>query len=472
MYIKNAELLHSESCRPCGVIYDACAAASLLAGVLLEEDNVKFSTGGKFNCRIDAPHLWPGEMFVQHRIPLPLVLETSEKRRINILMTGIGQDFTGGPLSIMHFANELIRAGHNVRWLNVDGSGLQRSEFFTQVSKYNFLELFHDKAEFIFDAANMNLVEQKLNRFHPEDIFVATLYFTSQLAHFTINEYSFRQRNFIYFIQDFEPIFFPHDAQYIEALESYRFPHFPIFSSPFLERWFEQEKLSIFQYLESDKAKQMSFAAYPAIRAWPVLNMEAFSEPNRQRILIAYARSHADRNAYELMIDTLSMAVCEDIFNGNWRFIGVGAIKSYNLTIGAYCGKSVLFEIFQNIPEPEYFEIIRHGDVGLSIMISPHPSLPPFDFASAGLITVTNSFKTKTADVFHDVSTNFVVAEPFVDSLVQALKVAVAQSTNIDSRIQGMQRFNWERSWKGDRCYGKVLLKKISAWRLHFDTLW
>ena len=36
-------------------------------------------------------------------------------------------------------------------------------------------------------------------------------------------------------------------------------------------------------------------------------------------------------------------------------------------------------------------------------MISPHHSLPPFDFAAAGLISAKNSYETKTNDMFESV---------------------------------------------------------------------
>ena len=37
-------------------------------------------------------------------------------------------------------------------------------------------------------------------------------------------------------------------------------------------------------------------------------------------------------------------------------------------------------------------------DVGLALMYTPHPSLVPIEMASAGMLTVTNTFENKTAD--------------------------------------------------------------------------
>lgn len=52
-------------------------------------------------------------------------------------------------------------------------------------------------------------------------------------------------------------------------------------------------------------------------------------------------------------------------------------------------------KIIPNIPEPEYQNLIKNADLGLSLMISPHPSLAPYDFGACGIITITNEFLTK-----------------------------------------------------------------------------
>jgi hypothetical protein len=128
--------------------------------------------------------------------------------------------------------------------------------------------------------------------------------------------------------------------------------------------------------------------------------------------------------------------------------------------------------IKKNIPEPEYQKLVATGDVGYSLMISPHPSLPPFDFAAAGLITVTNSFRTKTVEHFLNVSQNFVIVKPFIENIVSGLKKAVILSRNISYRQEGMDSFRWERSWTGPECFGKPLLKMVRNWQKSHKPLW
>jgi len=373
----------------------------------------------------------------------------------------------------MHFANEMILQGLNVRWINIDGEGLKEDEFLSHATKYAHLESFVQHVGFVYAARSMKTEPIAVS---PNDIFMATLYFTAQIAHFTAQAYpTLQQKNFIYFIQDFEPIFFPHDAYHIEALESYRFPHFAIYSTPFLQDWFVQAKYGQPAFLPNSTAEtidSLSFAAEPAMKRWPPLDASKLAQEGRVRKLIVYARRHADRNAYELTIDGLSAAVCAGVFQGTWEFIGVGSLRDYSLYLGSHCGRPTLLNIRKNTPEPEYLELLRTGDIGYSLMVSPHPSLPPLDFAAAGLVAVTNSFATKTEASFARVSSNFVVVEPYIEDIVEGLRKAVDLSLNITFRRLGSDGFKWEHNWNGSKCYGPPLYQKILGWMKHTAPLW
>ena len=334
---------------------------------------------------------------------------------------------------------------------------MRGNEFFTHARKYDHLELFTTKVDFEYFAQS-HTTDIICN---PNDIFMATYYFTAQLAHFTITSYPFIQRNFIYFIQDYEPIFFPHDSYHIEALEGYRFPHFPIYSTIFLETWFREKKLGQYHFMGSVPDDRL-FIAYPAIKIWPPLDVESLSNPKRIRTVVFYARSHIYRNAYQLTMDSLSIAICKGVFDdGNeWKFIGLGSTSDYRTTLGSHCNRTTPVIIRKNVPEPEYLKIVRTGDIGYSLMLSPHPSLPPFDFAAAGLIAVTNSFETKTMKSFQNISTNFIIVEPYIETLVEGLRKAVKLSLDISYRQKGAENFNWERNWYGPSCYGSILMER------------
>ena len=476
-FVDGNQKFHSESCRPCGPSFTVCQdsrlphSAHLQPILVLKNDMDKLENGGKFKCRM-APQYFKGYL-LWHRRPLELEISSAEPVRLNVLVTGLGRDLTGGPLSIIRFLDQILRRTQlGVRWINVDGNGIGGKEMKEHLKKYPSTDEFRWRMEFVFDG--IRDIDQPSLLTNPNDMFMSTLYFTALMAHATIQKYpNLRNRNQIYFIQDFEPIFFPHDANHLEALESYKYPHFAIYSTAFLEKWFVEKHYGQGEFIDSTAARKMySYASEPAIKPWSLFNKTLFAEPTRTRKIIVYARSHADRNAYELTIDTLSAAVCEGFFDKEtWEIIGVGATQDYIEHLGRSCGRHMHMTVKENIPENEYRKMVSSGDVGVSLMVSPHPSLPPFDFAAAGLVTLTNSFATKTQDMFTKVSQNFVVARPTLPDLLEGLAIAIEKAKNIDARAAGA-KLSWESKWDGDACYGPTLMNLILSWFEHTKALW
>ena len=152
--------------------------------------------GAQFNCRM-TPKYFLGYTIMQ-RQPLPVVVSEAEPVRLNVLMTGVGRDLTGGPLSIMRFMNALLAQTRlSVRWINVDGEGLHEGEFVSHMAKYPALELLRKKGQFVFGALGSN---QKIPM-NPNDLLMATLYWTSHICHATVQHPKLRNKNFLYFIQ-------------------------------------------------------------------------------------------------------------------------------------------------------------------------------------------------------------------------------------------------------------------------------
>jgi hypothetical protein len=93
-----------------------------------------------------------------------------------------------------------------------------------------------------------------------------------------------------------------------------------------------------------------------------------------------------------------------------------------------------------------YAELLREHDVGLALMYTPHPSLPPIEMAAAGMLTVTNTFETKTADALAAISPNLVAVEPTLESVVAGLRKAVAAVDDAERRVRG-GAVRWSRDW-------------------------
>ena len=86
-------------------------------------------------------------------------------------------------------------------------------------------------------------------------------------------------------------------------------------------------------------------------------------------------------------------------------------------------------------------------DIGLCPMYAPHPSVPPFEMASAGLVSITTTFENRSKEDVEAISGNIIACKPVVPELVDALKLAKEKCNNFESRVQYSQ-FDWPRDWK------------------------
>jgi hypothetical protein len=68
--------------------------------------------------------------------------------------------------------------------------------------------------------------------------------------------------------------------------------------------------------------------------------------------------------------------------------------------------------------------MLNRACAGVSLMVSPHPSYPPLEMASAGCVTVTNSYEgkdlTRRSDRF--ISLDAMTPQALADALDQAIR--------------------------------------------------
>jgi hypothetical protein len=160
-------------------------------------------------------------------------------------------------LSILRFARLAVKAGIKVRLINYSEGGITFEQLATHLKKYEGLEDFGEHVEHAWDALTTPL------NTNSRDLFMATIYFTASIASAT--QKLLKNPNIIYFIQDYECIFFPHDSDLIEAAETYDVPHFAIFSTEFLREYFRVKKFGVYRQNQSI-GDARSFASLPAIK--------------------------------------------------------------------------------------------------------------------------------------------------------------------------------------------------------------
>ena len=115
----------------------------------------------------------------------------------------------------------------------------------------------------------------------------------------------------------------------------------------------------------------------------------------------------------------------------------------------------------QGLALDAYAELMRHSDIVLSLMFSPHPSYPPLEAAACGSIAVTSHFASKTKAKLRMISENIVPVDMTVDSILGGLKRAKEKAGNHQARVEHSQ-INLSRSW--EKSFDGVLPRTIEMW--------
>jgi hypothetical protein len=373
--------------------------------------------------------------------PLRLSVSEDAPRRINILIPTIDlEHFFGGYIAKVNLARRLSERGLRVRIVTVDPVGPLPRDWKRQVESYSGLVGVFDAVEVAFGRESPGLEVSR------DDAFVASTWWTAHIAHRA------REGRFLYLIQEYEPFTFPMGSYAALADESYRFPHYALFSSELLRDYFRRHRLGVYAGAAGDRESAAFENAITPVT--PAADLAG----RRPRRLLFYARPepHAARNMYELGVLALGRALERGAFMG-WDLHGIGTVRSgrrIDLGGGSY------LRLLPRAAQDDYAGVLREHDVGLALMYTPHPSLVPIEMAAAGMLTVTNSFENKTAEAMAAISPNIVAATPGVEDVAAALCEAAADVEDAERRVRG-SRVAWSRDWHAS--FGDDLLDRVTA---------
>ena len=100
-----------------------------------------------------------------------------------------------------------------------------------------------------------------------------------------------------------------------------------------------------------------------------------------------------------------------------WKLLSVGE-KHRDIDLGS----GVTLKSLGKLSLADYARLLAESRVGLSLMVSPHPSYPPLEMAEYGLHVVTNSFQAKDLSSYY---ANVISLEKFMpDDIAAALEQA------------------------------------------------
>ncbi|MBV9066611.1 MAG: hypothetical protein JO004_12705, partial [Methylobacteriaceae bacterium] len=200
----------------------------------------------------------------------------------------------------------------------------------------------------------------------PGDVFLATAWWTANLAHELIADqrvFFGRESPLVYLIQDDEPYFYGWSSKYALAETAYHKGEntLAIINS---EELFET---MIAKY----KFRNASFIPYRL----NVRVSESLAPLPRERRILIYGRPTVSRNAFEIICEALfRWQQSEPVTASRWRIISLGeefnprwTVPVQNMEIG---GKASL---------EGYADHLNRAALGISLMISPHPSYPPLE---------------------------------------------------------------------------------------------
>ena len=380
--------------------------------------------------------------------PLRLAVRDDAPRRVNLLIPSIDlEHFFGGYIGKFNLARRLAAQGVRVRIVTVDPVGSLPASWREDVEAYSGLDGLLGEVEVEFGRESQGLEVSR------GDTFVATTWWTAHIAHAALR--TLDAQRFLYLIQEYEPFTFPMGTHAALAAESYRFPHAALFSTELLRDYFRRHGLGV--YTAGTEAGDRDSASFD--NAITAIDPPGAGElaGRRPRRLLFYARPepHATRNMFELGVLALSRALERGAFADGWSLHGIGTVRAgRRLDLGG----GALLELLPRSPQTAYGQLLREHDVGLALMYTPHPSLVPLEMASAGLLTVTNTFENKTAEALSSISSNLIAAEPGIDAVAAALCDAAAAADDVQRRLRG-SRVRWPRDW--DETFGEAVLTRV-----------
>lgn len=254
-------------------------------------------------------------------------------------------------------------------------------------------------------------------------------------THFVASDAA-RQLNVMpyFYLPDFEPDFNSAGSVRTFVRSTYDLPHRGLYNSRKLYEYFrdiagvEQMRDAGYRYVTFENA----------IKPMP-WDRQTFHERHRNKAkkrLIIYARPEpvGSRNDFALIILGLKKALRRGCFDEpSWSFHGIGAMASFpKVELSAQSE----MEVIPKLPLQEYEEFLLQGDIGISVISTPHPGIIHFQMAAFGLTSITYVMKGRSSEWLRSQSKNLISCQASIDGLCEAIAQAVEQSADIGARYE------------------------------------
>ena len=324
--------------------------------------------------------------------PIKIKKSVQDISRINLLIPSINDEhFYGGTATALKLYNELLEKGDpEFRGRIIVTDAKPSAGALKRFNTYRLIPMSSDSGHnrevtFLSPDNRAGLFVTANDRF------ISTAWWTAYAAlDITAQQISLfgpKEKILVYLIQDFEPGFYNWSSHYALAESTYQspVPTLAVFNSSFLQNYFKTKSYVFF--------KEYAFEPRlnPALEKWlPRIGLE------RKRQILFYGRPTVDRNCFPLIIEALRKWVRHENNDSQWRIISMGE-KHPDIHLD---GDSIV-ESVGKLSLPAYAKLLTESAVGISFMVSPHPSYPPLEMAHFGLMTLTNTYAGKDLSTFH-----------------------------------------------------------------------
>jgi glycosyltransferase involved in cell wall biosynthesis len=333
---------------------------------------------------------------------------TPDKKSINWFIPPVGKG-SGGHLNIFRFIRNLEDLGYKNRIVIVGDPQPKSAE----VAKENIHSWFFPlKADvYIYDGSEI-----------PAAFFaMATEWRT---AYFVKRYLSCVYK--CYFVQDFEPWFYPAGTDFIFAENTYRFGFYGFTAGT----WLAQKLTEEFGM----STLPLGFSFDRDLYAYDATKSLALEKPNTPQKVFFYARPPTTRRAFELgmlvLRDVIKMKPDALIVLAGWDMRGYKVPFKYE--------NAGLVEL------NKLAQLYRQCDVALVLSFS-NVSLLPLELMACGVPVVSNK-APYTEWLLND--KNSFLADPTIESLSQAV-IAVLENANMANRLkEGGLEFSRQTSWE------------------------
>ncbi len=301
--------------------------------------------------------------------------------RLNLMVPTVNAKETFGGIATAFKVYNALKEHLNERFdyrIIVD-IGLVSEESKQLFSDYMFM------SNVIDDSCPMQLVETRESKelhLRRNDFFIATAWWTAASAFWLLED---QQRFFghahrlIYLIQDYESNFNAWSAQWIFAENTYKQPERTI-------AIINAEELALFM----EQRYRFSSTYYLPYTMNEAIREKLISTPRKRQILF-YGRPTVERNLFDVIVDGLALWQQRNPLTCKlWHIYSLG--ESYEAT---YVDHIDHVSIVGKASLDDYAAFLSESMIGISLMVSPHPSYPPLEMAYAGMKVITNGYDGK-----------------------------------------------------------------------------